>query len=312
MRYNGESESAGQFWRTRQPDRRLARWVNFYLAYRRTAGVSGIRTVAALNSIVMIIDLEPAIQRSLVGSPLSVVSPVTGLTGGPIAYERLGREQGIIVELTPLGARALFAMPLRELGTARVGMVDLLGASARRLTEQLWEARGWDHRFRILDHWLADRLLDGPALAKALAGSWQSLTVARGNVRIDDLAAQAGVSRQHLATSFHREIGLPPKTVARVARCHWAIRLITGRNPPSLPAVAALCGYTDQAHLNRDFRLLVGCTPTGLLRSGDAHIDLFLGSEIALRPRQRTGTPLESGRPLSSTDVVARQRESLP
>ncbi|MFE9577307.1 helix-turn-helix domain-containing protein [Nocardia sp. NPDC006044] len=297
---DAESESGGQFWRTREPDPRLARWVNFYLAYRRTAGVSGLRTVAALNSIVMIIDLEPAIQRSVVGSgsTLPVVSPVTGLTSGPFAYERLGWEQGIVVELTPLGARALFAMPLRELGTAKAGLVDLLGAGGRRLTEQLQEAKDQNRRFRILDRWLADRILDGPALSKSLARSWQSLTRTGGNVRIDDLAARAGVSRQHLATSFHREIGLPPKTVARVARCHRAIRLITGTNPPTLSAVAALCGYTDQAHLNRDFRLLVGCTPTGLLRAGDEHTDLFLGSEIALRPDYHTGTPLESGLPL--------------
>ncbi|MFC9251180.1 helix-turn-helix domain-containing protein [Amycolatopsis thailandensis] len=296
---NEKFESGGQLWRTRRPDRRLVRWVNFYLAYQRTAGVAMVRTVAALNSIVVIIDLAPAIQRSLLGSPLAMVSPVAGMTGEPIAYERSEREEGVILELTPLGARALFGMPLRELGTARAGMADLLGAGARRLTEQLWEAESLDHRFRILDRWLAERLLDGPTLSKALERSWRALTSSAGSVRIAELADRAGVSRQHLTTTFHREIGLPPKTVARVARCHWAIRLITGRNPPALSTVAELCGYTDQAHLNRDFRLLVGSTPTGLLSSGASHTDLFLGSEIALRPRQRTRTPLESGLPLS-------------
>ncbi|RSN22609.1 AraC family transcriptional regulator [Amycolatopsis sp. WAC 04169] len=286
-------------WQTRRPDKRLTRWVNFYLAYRRATGVTMVRTVAALNSILVIVDLAPAIQRSLQGVPSATVSSVTGLTGTPIAYERTGKEEGVIVELTPLGARALLGMPLSELGTARVGMADLFGADARRLTEQLWDADDVDHRFRIIDQWLADRILDGPKLPRALEGSWRSLTGSRGDVRITDLADRAGVSRQHLTTSFHREIGLSPKTVARVARCHWALRLITGRNPPPLATVAELCGYTDQAHLNRDFRLLVGSTPTGLLQSRDAQTDLFLGSEIALHPQHATGTPLESGQPLS-------------
>ncbi|WET76828.1 helix-turn-helix domain-containing protein [Amycolatopsis sp. QT-25] len=299
MRDNAATTSAGQSWHTRRPNRRLGRWVNFYLAYRRTTGVSMVRTVAALNSILVIIDLAPGIRRARLDSPFTAISPVTGMTGGPISYERLGHEEGVIVELTPLGARALFGIPLSELGTARVGMADLLGEDARRLTERLWETETVEGRFRILDRWLAKRLLDGPMLSKALEGSWRSLTLSQGNVRITELANRAGVSRQHLATGFHREIGLSPKTVARVARCHSAIRLITGRNPPPLSTVAQLCGYTDQAHLNRDFRLLVDTTPTGLLRSGDSCTDLFLGSEIALRPRQRTGTPLESGLPLS-------------
>ncbi|MFK0247790.1 helix-turn-helix transcriptional regulator [Amycolatopsis azurea] len=259
-----------------------------------------IRTVAALNSILIIIDLAPGVRRPRLDSPFSAISPVVAMTDGPIAYERLGLEEGVVVELTPLGARALFGFPLSELGAAKVGMADLLGEDARRLLERLAETENVDRRFQILDHWLAGRLLDGPMLSKALECSWRNLTLSQGNISIAELANRAGVSRQHLTTSFHREVGLSPKTVARVARCHSAIRLITGKNPPALSTVAQLCGYTDHSHLNRDFRLLVGTTPTGLLRSGDTSTDLFLGSEIALRPQPRTGTPLELGQPLSS------------
>lgn len=285
MRDKDEFVPAGQVWRAGRPDRKLARWVSLYMAYKRTTSVATVRTTAALNSVLVIVDLAPAIQRSLPGVRSATVSPVTGVTGQPTAYERVGEEEGVIIELTPLGARALFGMPLSELGTGRVGMADLLGADARRLTERLWEAGDVDQRFRVLDRWLAGKVLAGPCLPKALEGSWRSLTGSRGAVKIADLADRAGLSRQHLTASFHREIGLPPKTVARVARCHWAIRLMTGRNPPPLSTIAQVCGYTDQAHLNRDFRLLVGSTPAGILRSGDAETDLFLGSEMAQRPR---------------------------
>jgi len=291
------SSSDDDFWTSRWPDRRLARWVGFYLAFQRIAPVPETRTVGALNSVVVVIDLDTPVRHQVSGSPLAAESPVVGLSTTPLTYTRVGRERGIIIELTPLGARALFGLPLREISHVSVGIDDLLGARARLLREELQEARDSDHRFGILDRWLATLLLDTPELPEPLDRSWRSLTMSGGAVKVGDLAERAGLSRQHLATRFHREVGLPPKAVGRVARCHYAIRLLTGTNPPSLPRLAALCGYTDQAHLNRDFRLLIGRTPTALLRPGSA-TDLHLGSLFSLRPTPLTGTNLEAGHPL--------------
>lgn len=120
---------------------------------------------------------------------------------------------------------------------------------------------------------------------------WRSPTAATGNLGVHDLARRSGLSRQRLSTGFHREVGLPPKTVGRIARCHRAIRLLTGPDPLPLSTVAQLCGYADQAHLNRDFRLLVGCSPTTLLRPGNARTDLFLGNLLRLRPAARGARP---------------------
>ncbi|WP_241832708.1 AraC family transcriptional regulator [Amycolatopsis sp. CB00013] len=294
----GESSSPGdEFWKTRSPDRRLARWVSFYLAFQRIAPVPETRTVAALNSVVVVIDLDTPVRHQVSGSPLATVSPVVGLSNTPMAYTRVGRERGIVIELTPLGARALFGLPLREISRTIVRFEDLLGTRACLLREELQEARDSNHRFRILDRRLSSWLLNEPEMPKSLDRSWRSLTISGGAVKVDDLAERAGLSRQYLATRFHREVGLPPKVVGRIARCHRAIRLLTGACPPPLPRLAALCGYTDQAHLNRDFRLLIGRTPTALLRPGSA-TDLYLGSLISLRPTPPTGTNLESGCPI--------------
>lgn len=252
--------------------------------------------MAALNSVVMVIDLD---TRSTPRPQLTAGSlfPVVGLSSRPMTYERIGRERGIIVELTPLGARALFGLPLRELGHTPVGIDDLLGARGGFLREELQEARDSNHRFRILDRRLSSLLLDEPELPESLDRSRRCLTMSGGIVKVGALADRAGLNRQHLSSRFHREIGLPPKTVGRIARCHHAIRLLTGTTPPPLPTLAALCGYTDQAHLHRDFRLLTGRTPTALPRPGN-RTDLYLGSLISLRPTPLTGTCLEEGRPL--------------
>lgn len=81
-----------------------------------------------------------------------------------------------------------------------------------------------------------------------------------------ELAAGAGWSRQHLARRFRDELGLSPKLAARIVRFERARKMIQSAMPrPPLADVALACGYFDQAHLNRDFVRLAGCTPTELL-----------------------------------------------
>jgi len=186
--------------------------------------------------------------------------PVCGLRDRPLVVtEEPGRTWGIALGLTPLGAHALLGVPLGELANRTVGLADLLGAPAGLLAEQLAEAPDWAARFRLLDTVLLSRLRDGPALARPMHGAWQRLTGTHGRLRIAALADELGWTRQHLGTRFREHIGLTPKTVARLARLNLATTLL----PRYAPAdVALACGYTDQAHLNRDFRLLTGVTPT--------------------------------------------------
>lgn len=188
-------------------------------------------------------------------------SAVWGLRDSPLtAVEEPGRTCGIALGLSPLGAHALLGLPLGELANRTVRLRDLLGARADLLTEQLAEAPHWPARFRLLDTVLLAWLRDGPALTRPIRGAWQRLTESHGRIRIGTLAEEIGWTRQHLVTRFREHIGLSPKTVARLARLHRASSMM-GRYP--LADIALACGYTDQAHLNRDFRLLTGSTPTG-------------------------------------------------
>lgn len=190
-------------------------------------------------------------------------SPVCGLRDRPVtAVEEPGRTCGIALGLTPPGAHALLGVPLGELANRVVGLADLLGSRATLLTERLAEAPDWTARFRLLDEVLLAWLRDGPTLARPMRGAWQRLTASHGRVRIGALADELGWTRQHLVTRFRQQIGLTPKTVARLARLHLATSLLASR---PLGDIAATCGYADQSHLNRDFRLLTGVTPASAI-----------------------------------------------
>jgi AraC-like DNA-binding protein len=96
-------------------------------------------------------------------------------------------------------------------------------------------------------------------------GARRRLHESGGQLRIGDLAAEIGTSRRYLEMRFAEQVGLAPKTVARIARFHNAARLATMTPRRDLAELACACGYSDHAHLDREFREFSGCTPTEFL-----------------------------------------------
>jgi AraC-like DNA-binding protein len=74
------------------------------------------------------------------------------------------------------------------------------------------------------------------------------------------VAAEVGWSRRHLGARFREAVGLPPKALGRLIRVEHAAQRVRAGDP--LADIAYEVGYADQSHFTRDFRELVGCTPT--------------------------------------------------
>ena len=80
-------------------------------------------------------------------------------------------------------------------------------------------------------------------------------------MRIDEIATRLGVSQRQLERVFRSRVGLPPKTLARLARLHRARLAVKLARDRQLVDIALDTGYFDQAHFTRDFRQVVGMTP---------------------------------------------------
>ena len=159
---------------------------------------------------------------------------------------------------------SLLGVPADALASKVVGLGDLLGARARELEERLACARSWPERFAALDEVLARKLAPAP-FAPEIAWAWRRLGAAHGQLPIGALATEIGWSRRHFGERFRAEIGLAPKTAARVLRFERAQSLFAVREPKGIGAVAAASGYADQSHLTREWVALSGSTPRAWL-----------------------------------------------
>ena len=80
-------------------------------------------------------------------------------------------------------------------------------------------------------------------------------------IAIDNLSLRLGVSRRWVEKKFLREVGLTPKQYARIVRCQAAAFALNSGEDLSILSTAH--GYTDQPHMTREFKSLLGMSPGG-------------------------------------------------
>lgn len=182
------------------------------------------------------------------------------------------RQAGLQLAVHPLHARRLLGASPAELAQGGVTGLDVLGPSSEALRQRLVETPSWAERFGLLQAHLRDRAERAPrstSVRPELEEAWRWLLGSGGRQRLDGLARHVSLSARHLTTLFTREVGLPPKRVARLVRFDATSRdlvrgVTTGRRP-DLASLAATHGYADQSHLDREFRDHLGTSPTGWL-----------------------------------------------
>jgi AraC-like DNA-binding protein len=253
--------------RVARPALALRAYIDRYVGYRMTAFPPGLHRGLPSRHMTFIASIGPAIdvvtQTDPRQAPASYGCVLSGLQASSAVISHTGHQEGVAIELTPLGSRALFGMPSRALWNTSVECADVAGSAGRELWDRLQELDAWDARFAACDDVLT-RLVDTDvAVLSELRHAWARLVRTGGTTAIGDLARDVGWSRQHLARRFGDEFGLGPKLAARVVRFERARQMLQSTPPfVTVAQVAAVCGYYDQSHLDRDFAELAGCAPT--------------------------------------------------
>jgi AraC-like DNA-binding protein len=247
----------------------LRPFVDHYVGYRMSGFPPGLHRGVPSRYMTFIVSVGPGIdvvqQTNPSQDPRSYGCVLSGLQATPALIAHSGRQEGVEIELTPLGCRTLFGMPASELWDASVELEEVIGRAGTELWEQLQTITGWEERFAACDRALL-RLAGDDEVAPELRHCWSTLVGSGGRMSVGVLAGETGYSRQNLTRRFRHEFGLGPKLAARVMRFERARRMLDVLPPGgSIASIAGACGYYDQAHLNRDFTDLAGCTPTELL-----------------------------------------------
>jgi len=176
------------------------------------------------------------------------------------------------------GAFPFFDFPLDELHNVRVTLESLWGPAARFLVEQVLAAPTPDAKLDVLERSLLDAARTR-CRHRAVEFALRELCAspARG---VAEVTGAIGMSQRRFLDRFRHEVGMTPKLFVRVQRFQSVIESVHALREVDWAAIAAGCGYFDQAHFIHDFRAFSGFTPTAY---------------FALRGEHRNHVPLPDG-----------------
>lgn len=127
--------------------------------------------------------------------------------------------------------------------------------------ENLASSQGLPDIGRALRDIARQRATLSPQPATSTLSAIAMLHASAGTATVGELANASGVPDRTLRRRMQQAVGLSPKVFAGVLRFQHAMRQLHLPDAASLAEVAADCGYSDQAHLTREFQRYGGFTP---------------------------------------------------
>lgn len=180
-----------------------------------------------------------------------------GTASHPHQFQFTPDAQYLGIRFRPGMGRHFLDLHPRELTDQHVELPAFLGVRPEELAEEL----GFLAQTELLTQRLSTTLhrldITPTPLDQALRSVQQNHDVSR----VDTLSELTGRSPRQIERAVMAQIGLPPKLLLRILRVQSAIAAIHRAPLRSLVDLAAMLSYSDQAHMNRDFRLLTGSTP---------------------------------------------------
>jgi AraC-like DNA-binding protein len=219
-------------------------------------------------------DLEPGrtmVVETLPHPCVNVVvelgrSLVYGPVRGRFSRTLAGRGGVVAARLRPGAFRAFNGRPAWQLMDASLGFPEAFGMASGPVESAVFGQADEAAMVGVLEHFLRERHPAPDPAVELLDGIVGRIATDRDVVRVEELARGMGLGRRTIERLFREYVGPSPKRVIRQYRLQAAADEAAKAGRPNWTRLANDLGYADQAHFNRDFRAILGTTPSEYAR----------------------------------------------
>jgi AraC-like DNA-binding protein len=287
-------EAGRVFYQEYRPSARLAPHVQCYWLLRTSA--NPFPTAERLipdGRIELIFTFAGPYRRSAAdgAAPGEIIaaSHIVGERTRGYLIEQFGAIDHVAVRFKPGGLYPFVALPPAELTDRAVEADQIFGADLRSLEERLFELADDRERVAALEAALLRRLRAADRQVGLAQRAVACIAEARGGAAVEAVADRCGVSRRQLERTFRDVVGVTPKRYSRIVRFLTVLDRLRRAGAADWGDTAYACGYADQAHLIKDFKVFTGLSPTRYVAQSN-RIAAMLTEERPLSHSSKTAT----------------------
>jgi AraC-like DNA-binding protein len=170
-----------------------------------------------------------------------------------------GRVLGVMFR--PAGFRPFLDRPASAITDQELALAEIFGPAAGGLTERVHAAADGEEMAAVADRFLASVVPSAPQPSEVTTVIAERAAADPSLIRVDTLAAGAGVGVRQLQRRFSDHVGISAKALIRRYRLYEAAEQARLRHDIDWADLAARLSYSDQAHLSREFTALLGMPP---------------------------------------------------
>lgn len=209
---------------------------------------------------------DPYVQETLPYPSVHLViepgaSRVYGVQTGK--FVRLLENQGRVfgVKYRPGAFYPFVNVPISRLTNTTIHFSDAFGVESTALEAALLSREGEEAVLTLVEAFLRDRLPEPDEHVKVINEIVDWISAHPQLTKVDDLIGQFNLTKRTVQRLFRQYVGVSPKWVIKRARLHEVAERLADGEVVDWPTMVVELGYTDQAHLIKDFKTLVGSTP---------------------------------------------------
>jgi len=191
-----------------------------------------------------------------------------GQATGQFTFQPTPFSKILFVQFYPWTPQRLFGIPAWQLNDVAI---DLEAATRdlafRQLNEQVGNAQDMNAISALLDDFFIKKLNESVTNNSFLEFAVRQIFSTDGTISIDQLTQHVHASRRYVEKVFKEKIGMSPKQYAQIIRVKkTSMYLLDPRSNLNLREIVHKLDYYDQSHLLKDFKAVMGQSPTAFLK----------------------------------------------
>ena len=165
------------------------------------------------------------------------------------------------MRLSPAACAEILRFCPAEAETKSINDAPEFSQLTEGLLGNLTVCRNFDEAVKIYEAQMKTLRLKPADVDEKVAAAVRIIEENSGEMKISEIAEAVGLSTRQLERRFARSAGLTPKQFARARRIRAAAVSVVEETEMKWASRAAEMGFTDQAHLSREFSALTGRSP---------------------------------------------------